>query len=95
MSEINDIESAPLEGEFLAETKEGDWLKVTNQPDVFKTGKRIVVHGLSGKFWAAKRWMQLPPAQEDNTNKVFKCYCGKTEIVGRLGCCKYPDCIPY
>jgi hypothetical protein len=53
------IETAPLEGEFLAERSNGEWLIVHNQKDVFKTGNRIVCHGESGRFWAAKRWMPL------------------------------------
>jgi len=53
------IETAPLEGEFLAERSNGEWLIVHNQKDVFKTGSRIVCHGESGRFWAAKRWMPL------------------------------------
>lgn len=57
------IETAPTEGDFLAESPDGDWLKVTNQPDVFKTGKRIVCHGLSGRFWAPTRWAPIPQNQ--------------------------------
>ncbi len=53
------IETAPLEGEFLAERSNGEWLIVHNQKDVFNTGNRIVCHGESGRFWAAKRWMPL------------------------------------
>lgn len=60
MQTMQPIETAPLEGEFLAETKDGEWLRVHNQRDVFKTGNRIVCHGSSGKYWAAKRWMPLP-----------------------------------
>lgn len=50
---------------------------------------------VNGAYQYATHWMPLPEPPEDNTNKVFKCYCGKTEIVGRIGCCKDPDCIPY
>lgn len=57
---------------------------------------RIIANGYSGTaigYFVMP--LEKPKPPEDNTNKVFKCYCGKTEIIGRLGCCKDPDCIPY
>lgn len=53
------IDSAPLDGEFLALSPNGDWLLVHNQTDVFNTGKRIVCHGLSGKFFSPSYWMPI------------------------------------
>ena len=58
------IDTAPDDGEFLALSNDGEWLKVHNQRDVFKTGDRIVCHGMSGRFWAATHWMPLSAASK-------------------------------
>lgn len=55
------IETAPIEGEFLAENKHGDWLVVRrfNHPN---RGRHCVINGRMGIWWLATRWRPLASA---------------------------------
>lgn len=104
MNEWQPIETAPRDGELiLLSNSDGVW--VGKYTPVYASGfvpqnkwsSWLLNHDhfKCSKSINPTHWMPLPESPEDNTNKVFKCYCGKTEIIGRSGCCKDPDCIPW
>ncbi|MGH6644282.1 MAG: hypothetical protein ACRED3_16465 [Bradyrhizobium sp.] len=58
---VDPIGDMPAAGEFLAENRIGDWLKVQR----YDTGEifgqpNAVIHRMSGRWWTPKRWMPLP-----------------------------------
>lgn len=59
------IDTAPLSGSFLAETKGGDWIQVEryDNPHGFKN---TVIDNRTGRWWTPARWMPLPPTNVAN-----------------------------
>ncbi|MBW9090865.1 hypothetical protein JNB91_23925 [Rhizobium wenxiniae] len=58
------IETAPVEGFFLAETRDGDWIKAEHYDNPFGD-KNTVISRRTGKWWSPARWMPLPEKQSD------------------------------
>lgn len=53
------IETAPPERLFLAENRNGDWLKAQRYDNPFGY-ENTVIDNRSGKWWETKRWMPIP-----------------------------------
>lgn len=58
------IETMPLDGEFLAENNDGDWLKVERYDDPFGQSDNSVIHRITGRWWYPDKWMPLPKPPE-------------------------------
>ena len=63
MSESYPIETAPENGEFLAEDKHGDWLRATRYANPFGN-PHTVISNRTGRWWSPQRWMPLPTPPE-------------------------------
>lgn len=61
------IEEAPAEGFFLAETRDGDWIKAERYDNPFGD-KNTVISRRTGKWWSPTRWMPLPATTEGQNN---------------------------
>lgn len=61
------IETAPAEGNFLAENMHGDWM-VVRRFDPAKPGDfsaNAVINGRTGRWWYARLWMPLLTARDE------------------------------
>lgn len=64
------IETAPLDAEFLAENKHGDWLVVRRFKGLLYWGAEgDVINARTGRWWTAKRWLPLPSTLADGADK--------------------------
>jgi len=64
VTQTTGIETAPAEGLFLAETRDGDWIKDERYDNPFGD-KNTVISRRTGKWWSPARWMPLPEKQND------------------------------
>lgn len=60
--ETFEIDSAPSGVEFLAEDRNGDWVKVERYDNPFGF-KNTVINNRTGKWWSPERWMPTPTSQ--------------------------------